>query len=68
MRLLNNILKAKVLSFFMRLQQWTTVYKLDCGGNVGGVAGPEVHGSGYYYHYNDPKHYFHVWFGKPVKY
>ena len=34
-----------------------------------GILGPpEVHNDGYYGHYHDIGHIYHVWFGDPVKY
>lgn len=29
---------------------------------------PEVHGDGYYGHYHDSTHSFHIWFGNPISY
>ncbi|MBQ2694677.1 MAG: RHS repeat-associated core domain-containing protein [Clostridia bacterium] len=29
---------------------------------------PEVHGSGYYGHYHDSTHSFHIWYGEPLYY
>lgn len=34
----------------------------------GGKGRPEVHGSGYYAHYHDAQHRFHVWYGGKIRY
>ncbi len=34
----------------------------------GGTAKPEVHGDGYYAHYHDANHRFHVWYGGKIRY
>ena len=31
-----------------------------------GYAGPEFHGPGYYAHYHDFTHAFHIWYGSPI--
>lgn len=30
--------------------------------------GPEVQASGYYGHYHDSRHVYHIWYGKPINY